>query len=100
VAILKIGGVASPPSTDGPTKLLGHVQSLLELSTVQDPKLGLGDVKPVICLKQITCLGEHRRVHRQEVGVGGLQHLLVVWLMTSSVHEVLRQHPHVLVLRG
>jgi hypothetical protein len=31
VAILKSGGVASPPSTSGPTKLLGYVQSLLEL---------------------------------------------------------------------
>jgi hypothetical protein len=28
------GYVVSPPSTSGPTKLLGHVQSLLELDTV------------------------------------------------------------------
>jgi hypothetical protein len=34
VAFLKSGGVVSPPSTSGPTKLLGHVQSLLELDTV------------------------------------------------------------------
>jgi hypothetical protein len=35
VAVLKSGGEVSPPSTAGPTKLLGPVQSLLELGTVQ-----------------------------------------------------------------
>jgi hypothetical protein len=39
VAVAKSGDVVSPPSTSGPMKLLGHVQSLLELSTVQEPKL-------------------------------------------------------------
>jgi hypothetical protein len=34
-------------------KLLGHEQSLLELSAVQKPKLGLNDVKLVIRLQQI-----------------------------------------------
>jgi hypothetical protein len=53
VAILKSGGEVSPPSTGRPTKLLGHVYSLLELGTVQEPKLGLGDVKLVIHLKRI-----------------------------------------------
>jgi hypothetical protein len=81
-------------------KLLGYVQSLLELRTVQEPKHRLGDVKPVIHLKWIRCLGEHRRVHRQEVGVGGLQHLLVVWLTASLVHEVLHQHPYELIVCG
>jgi hypothetical protein len=98
VAILKSGGEVSPPSTGGPTKLLGHVQSLLELGTVQEPKLEVGDEKPVIRLKRIRCLREHQRVCRQEVGVGGVQHLLVVRLIASSEHEVLHQHLHELVL--
>jgi hypothetical protein len=51
VATLKSGGEVSQPSTGGPMKLLGRVQSLLELDIVQEPKLGLGDVKPVIRLK-------------------------------------------------
>jgi hypothetical protein len=100
VAILKSGGVASPPSTDGPTKLLGCVQSLLELSIMQEPKLGLSDAKPVIHLKRIKRRSEHRRVRHQEASVGGPQHLLVVRLMASSVHEVLCQHLHEFVLCG
>jgi hypothetical protein len=35
VAILNSGSEVSPPSTHGSTKLLGHKQSLLELSAVQ-----------------------------------------------------------------
>jgi hypothetical protein len=100
VVVLKSGGEVSPPSTGGPTKLLSHVQSLLELSTVQKPKLRHGDVKPVIRLKRIRRLSERQRVRRQKVGVGGVHHQLVVWLAPSIVHEVLRQHPHELVLRG
>jgi hypothetical protein len=50
VAILNSGGEASPPSTRGSMKLLGREQSLLDLSAVQKPKLGLNDVKPVIHL--------------------------------------------------
>jgi hypothetical protein len=34
VAVLKSGGEVSPPSIGGPTKLMGHVHSLLELNTV------------------------------------------------------------------
>jgi hypothetical protein len=64
VAVLKSGSEVSPPSTGGPTKLLGHLQSLLELSIVQQPKLRLEDAEPIICLKQISHLGLHRRVHR------------------------------------
>jgi hypothetical protein len=63
VAILKISEVACPPSTGGPMKLLGHIQTLLELGIVQEPKLGLGDMKPVLRLKWIRRFGEHRRVH-------------------------------------
>jgi hypothetical protein len=100
VAILKSGGLGSPLSTGRLTKLLGHVQSLLELSTVHEPKLGLGDAKLVIYLKRIRRLSEQWRVHHQEVHVGGLHHLLVVWLTTSSVHKVLCEHPHELILRG
>jgi hypothetical protein len=63
VAIMKSGSAVSPPSTNGSMKLLGRVQSLLKLGTVQEPKLALGDVKPVIHLKWIGHLGERRRVH-------------------------------------
>jgi hypothetical protein len=100
VAVMKSGGVVTLPSTGGPMKLLGHVHSLLELSTVQEPKLGLGGAKPIIRLKHIGCLGKCWRVHRKEVSVGGFQHRLVVWLAASSVHEILHQHLHELVLRG
>jgi hypothetical protein len=78
VVVLKSGGEVSPPSTGRPMKLLCHVQSLLELGTVQEPKLRLSNTKPVIRLKRIRRFGEHRRVRCQEVGVGGLQHLLVL----------------------
>jgi hypothetical protein len=50
VAILNSGGEVSPPSTRGSMKLLGCEQSLLELSVLQKPKLGLDDAKPVIHL--------------------------------------------------
>jgi hypothetical protein len=50
VAVLNGGGVVSPPSTRGSTKLLGHEQGLLDLGAVQKPKLGLNDAKPVIRL--------------------------------------------------
>jgi hypothetical protein len=67
---------------------------------VHEPKLGLGDVKPVIPLEWIRHLGEQQRVCRQEVDVGGVHHRLVVWLAHSTVHEVLCQHLHELVLHG
>jgi hypothetical protein len=72
VAILNSGGEVSPPSTHRSMKLLGREQSLLELSAVQKPKLGLDDVKPVIRLQRISRLGKCRRVHCQEVCVGCL----------------------------
>jgi hypothetical protein len=50
VAILNGGGEVSPPSTRGSMKLLGRKQGLLDLGAVQKPKLGLNDVKLVICL--------------------------------------------------
>jgi hypothetical protein len=74
VVVAKSGGIVSPPSTGRPTKLLGRIKSLLELGTVQEPKLGLDDVKPVTCLKRISRLSECRRVHHQEVSVGGIHH--------------------------
>jgi hypothetical protein len=100
VAVAKSGSVVSPPSTGRPMKLLGHIQSLLKLGTVQVPKLGLSDAKPIIHLKRIRRLGERRRVSHQDVSVGGVQHRLVMWLAASSMHDVLHQHPHELVLRG
>jgi hypothetical protein len=81
-------------------KLMGCVQSLLELSTVQEHKVGLGDVELVIRLERIRRLDEQQRVHHQEVSVGGVHHRLVVWLAHSTVHKVLHQHPHELILCG
>jgi hypothetical protein len=63
VAVLNSGSEISPPSTHGSMKLQGYEQSLLVLSIVQQPKLGLDDVKPVIHLQWINCLSEHRREH-------------------------------------
>jgi hypothetical protein len=100
VAILNGGGEVSPPSTRGSTKLLGHEQGLLDLGAVQKPKLGLNDAKPVICLQRINCLGKHRRVCCQEVGVGSLHPWLAVGQAHLTLHEVLCRHPHELILRG
>jgi hypothetical protein len=100
VDVLNSGGEVSLPRTHGPMKLLGHEQSLLKLSAVQQPKLGLDDVKPVICLQQINHLGKCRRVHRQEVSVGSLHPWVAVGRMHLTLQEVLRQHPHELILRG
>jgi hypothetical protein len=100
VAVVKSGGVDSPPSTGRPTKLPSCIQSLLELNAVQEAKLGLNDAKSVICLERISRLGERPRVCHQEVGVGGVHHHLVVWLVHSMMHEVIHQHTHELILRG
>jgi hypothetical protein len=51
LAMLKSDGEVSPLSTGGPTKLLGRVQSVLGLSTVQEPKPGLSNAKPIIHLE-------------------------------------------------
>jgi hypothetical protein len=100
VAVLNDGGEVSPPITHGSTKLLGREQGLLDLDAVQKPKLELDDAKLVIHLQRISCLGKHQRVCRQEVGVGSLHFLLVMGRALLTLHEVLRQHPHELVLRG
>jgi hypothetical protein len=100
VAVLNSGGEVSPPSTHGSTKLLGREQSLLVLSTVQQPKLGLDDVKPVIRLQRISHLDKRQREHCQKVGVGSLHPWLVVGRAHLTLHEILRQHPHELILCG
>jgi hypothetical protein len=100
MAVLNSGGEVSPPSTHESTKLLGHKQCLLEISAAQQPKLGLNDVKPVIRLQRISCLGKRRRVHHQEVSVGSLHPWLAVGQAHLMLHKVLLQHPHELVLRG
>jgi hypothetical protein len=100
VVVLNGGGEVSPPSTHGSMKLLGREQGLLDLRAVQKPKLELNDAKPVIHLQLIDCLGKRRRVHRQEVGVGSLHPWLAVGRAHLTLREVLRQHPHELILRG
>jgi hypothetical protein len=100
VAILNGGGEVSPLSTHRSMKLLGREQGLLNLGVVQKPKLGLDDAKLVIHLQRISCLDKHRRVCHQEVGVGSLHRWLAVGWAHLTRHEVLRQHPHELVLRG
>jgi hypothetical protein len=89
VAVLNSGGKVSPPSTHGPTKLLGHEQSHLVLSTVQQPKLGLDDVKPVIPLHRISHLSKHQRVCQQKVSVGCLHLWLAVGWAHLTLHKVL-----------
>jgi hypothetical protein len=99
VAVLNGGSEVSPPSTHVSTKLLDHEQGLLDLSAVQKPKLGLNDAKPVIHLQRINCLSKRRRVRRQEVTVGSLHPWLAVGRERLTLHEILRQHPHELILR-
>jgi hypothetical protein len=70
-------------------KLLGREQSLLLLSTVQLPKLGLDDAKLLIHLQQISHLGKRQRVHHQDVGVGSLHPGLAVGRAHLMLHEVL-----------
>jgi hypothetical protein len=100
VAVLNGGSEVSPPSTRRSMKLLGHEQSLLELGVVHKPKLILDDAKLVIRLQRINCLSNHGRVHHQEVSVGSLHPWLAVGRAHITLHEVLRQHPHELVLHG
>jgi hypothetical protein len=90
VAVLNSGGEVSPPSTRGSTKLLGREQGLLDLGAVQKPKLGLNDVKPVICLQRINCLSKHQRVYCQEVSVGSLHPWLAIGRARLTLHEILR----------
>jgi hypothetical protein len=98
VAVLNSGGEVIPPSTHGSTKLLGREQCLLDLSAVQKPKHGIDDAKRVIHLQWISCLSKCRRVHRQEVGIGSLYPWLAMGWAHLTLHEVLHQHPHELIL--
>jgi hypothetical protein len=100
VAILKSGSEVIPPSTRESTKLLGRNQRLLNLGAVQKHKRGLDDAKPVIRLQWINCLSKCQRVRRQEVGVGSLHPWLAVGWVCLTLHEVLCQHPHELILCG
>jgi hypothetical protein len=100
VAVLNSGGEVGTLSTHGSTKLLGREQDLLDLGALQKPKHGLNDAKPVFRLQRIDCLNKCRRVRHQEVSVGGLHPWLVVGWVHLTLHEVLRQHPQELVLRG
>jgi hypothetical protein len=43
---------------------------LLHLHAVQEPKLGLDHLKPVIGLERLSWLGEERRVSGRKVAVG------------------------------
>jgi hypothetical protein len=74
--------------------------SLLEPSVVQKPKLEHDDAKPVIRLLWISRLGKHQRMSRHEVGVVSLHPWLAVGRAHLTLHEVLRQHPHELILCG
>jgi hypothetical protein len=80
--------------------MLDLEQGLLEFSAVQIPKLGLDNAKPVMHLQRINHLGERQRVHHQKVSVEGLHPWLTVGWEHLMLHEVLRQHPHELILRG
>jgi hypothetical protein len=51
-------------------QLLHGKESLLHLRAVQEPKLGLDHLKPMIGLESLSCLGEVQRVSGREVIVG------------------------------
>jgi hypothetical protein len=65
------GGVVGPPCAGVTPQLLHGEEGLLHLGAVQEPKLGLHQLKPVVGLKRLSCLGEERRVRSREVAVGG-----------------------------
>jgi hypothetical protein len=65
------GGVVGPPRAGIATQLLHDEESLLHLCAVQEPKLELNHLKPVIGLERLSCLDEERRVSGHEVPVGG-----------------------------
>ena len=64
------GGVVGPPHTGVTTQLLCGEEGLLHLRAVQEPKLGLDHLKPVIGLEWLSWLGEEWRVSGREVAVG------------------------------
>jgi hypothetical protein len=45
-------------------------EGILHLRAVQEPKLGLDHLKPVIGLERLSCLGEERRMSGHKVAVG------------------------------
>jgi hypothetical protein len=51
-------------------QLLRGKESLLHLRVVQEPKLGLDHLKPMIGLESLSCLSEEKRVSVREVIVG------------------------------
>jgi hypothetical protein len=65
------GGVVGPPCTSIITQLLRSEERSLHLNAVQEPKLGLHHIKPVIGLKRLSYLSEERRVSGREVAIGG-----------------------------
>jgi hypothetical protein len=65
------GGVVGPPCAGVTPQLLHGEEGLLHLGAVQEPELGLHQLKPVVGLKRLSCLGEERRVRSREVAVGG-----------------------------
>jgi hypothetical protein len=65
------GGVVGPPHADITPQLLRDKEGLLHLGAAQEPKLGLHHLKPVVCLKRLSCFGEERRVHGRKVTVCG-----------------------------
>jgi hypothetical protein len=64
------GGVVGSPCTGVATQLQHGEASLLHLREVQEPKLGLDHLKPVISLERLSRLGEERRVSGPEVNIG------------------------------
>jgi hypothetical protein len=54
------GSVVGPTCTSVATQLLCGKEGLLHLRAVQEPKLGLDHLKPVIGLERLSCLDEER----------------------------------------
>jgi hypothetical protein len=63
--------VVGPLCTGVTTHLLRGEEGLLHLDAVQEPKLGLNHLQPVISHKRLSCLGKEQRVSGREVTVGG-----------------------------
>jgi hypothetical protein len=77
--VLKSGGIRGPSGTCRTTEFLCCEQGLLELRAVKQSELGFSNSKPVVSFEWVCHLGEFWRVCCQEVEVGGLWRLLMLF---------------------
>jgi hypothetical protein len=77
--VLRSGGIRGPPSTCETMESLCYEQDLLELRAVKQFKLGFSHSKPVVSFERVCHLNKVWRVCCQEVKVGGLWTLLMLF---------------------